>query len=166
MVNVFWTYYGKHSCQFNLWDNHGIDGPVCGGHTTRFDMITAPYCCPSFDRAFSALLEDLSLRGLLAETLVVVVGEFGRTPKINKTAGRDHWPNCYSAVLAGGGVQRGQVYGASDKYAACVACSPVSPDDFGATIFHAFGIPPETFVYETLGRPIPVSRGNPVTELF
>ena len=88
MVNVFWTYYGKDGCQFNLWDNHGIDGPVCGGYRTGFDMIRAPYCCPSFDRAFAALVQDLDLRGLLTETLVVVVGEFGRTPKINRTAGR------------------------------------------------------------------------------
>lgn len=166
MVNVFWTYYGKDGCQFNLWDNHGIDGPVCGGYRTGFEMIRAPYCCPSFDRAFSALLEDLDLRGLLKETLVVVVGEFGRTPKINRTAGRDHWPNCYSAVLAGGGIQGGQVYGSSDSHAAYVRESPVSPDDFGATVFHAFGISPETQVYDALGRPLPVSRGEPVTAIF
>ncbi len=166
MVNVFWTYYGKDGCQFNLWDNHGIDGPVCGGYRTGFDMIRAPYCCPSFDQAFSALIEDLDLRGLLRETLVVVVGEFGRTPKINKTAGRDHWPHCYSAVLAGGGVQGGQVYGSSDSHAAYVREAPVSPDDFGATIFHAFGVPPETLVYDALNRPLPVSRGKPVTAIF
>lgn len=166
MVNVFWTYYGKDGCQFNLWDNHGIDGPVCGGYRTGFDMIRAPYCCPSFDQAFSALLEDLDVRGLLRETLVVVVGEFGRTPKINKTAGRDHWPNCYSAVLAGGGVQGGQTYGKSDQHAAYVDEAPVSPDDFGATIFHAFGVPPETMVYDSLGQPLPVSRGKPVTTIF
>lgn len=166
MVNVFWTYYGKDGCQFNLWDNHGIDGPVCGGYRTGFDMIRAPYCCPSFDQAYSALLEDLDQRGLLEETLVVAVGEFGRTPKINKMAGRDHWPNCYSAVLAGGGVQGGRTWGSSDSHAAYVRDSPVSPDDFGATIFHAFGIPPETYVYDALNRPLPVSRGNPVTTLF
>ena len=166
MVNLFWTYYGKDGCQFNLWDNHGIDGPVCGGYRTGFDMIQAPYCCPSFDQAFSALIEDLDLRGLLKETLVVVVGEFGRTPKINKTAGRDHWPNCYSAVLAGGGVQGGQVYGSSDSHAAYVQDAPVSPDDFGATIFHAFGVPPETLIYDGLDRPLPVSRGKPVTAIF
>ena len=129
-------------------------------------MIQAPYCCPSFDRAFSALLEDLAERGLLDETLVVVVGEFGRTPKINKTAGRDHWPNCYSAVLAGGGVQGGQTYGRSDAHAAYVDESPITPDDFGATILHAFGVPPGTPVYDALGRPSPVSRGSPVTAVF
>ena len=166
MVNVFWTYYGPNGCQFNLWDNHGIDGPVCGGYSRGVDMIQAPYCCPAFDQAYTALLEDLVTRGLLDETLVVVIGEFGRTPKINKNAGRDHWPNCYSTVLAGGGVRGGQVYGASDRHAAYVKDSPVTPDDFGATIFHAFGVPPETLVYDHLDRPLPVSRGKPVTAIF
>lgn len=166
MVNVFWTYYGEDGCQFNLWDNHGIDGPVCGGYSRGVDMIKAPYCCPAFDLAYSALLEDLTDRGLLDETLVVVVGEFGRTPAINKQAGRDHWPHCYSALLAGGGVQGGQTYGASDRHAAYVSHSPVSPDDFGATIYHAFGVSPDTLVHDQIGRPIPISRGEPVTAIF
>ena len=166
MVNVFWTFYGKDGCQFNLWDNHGIDGPVCGGYSKGVDMIRAPYCCPSFDLAFSALLEDLKQRGMLDDTLVVVIGEFGRTPKINKTAGRDHWPNCYSAVLAGGGVKGGQVYGRSDKHAAYVADNPVTPDDFTATIYHAFGLPPGTPVHDPENRPIPISKGRPITAIF
>ena len=127
MVNVFWTFYGKDGCQFNLWDNHGSDKEVCGGYNKDFDMITAPYCCPAFDKAYSALLEDLSQRGLLEDTLVVVVGEFGRTPKINKNAGRDHWPHCYSTVLAGGGIKGGETYGASDRHAAYVDEKPVTP---------------------------------------
>jgi hypothetical protein len=166
MVNVFWTFYGKDGCQFNLWDNHGSDKEVCGGYNKGFDMITAPYCCPSFDKAYSALLDDLSQRGLLDDTLVVVIGEFGRTPKINKNAGRDHWPHCYSTVLAGGGVKGGQVYGESDKHAAFVTDKPVTPDDLGATIYHAFGIPPETHIYDQEDRPLPVTRGTPVTALF
>ncbi len=166
MVNVFWTFYGQDGCQFNLWDNHGSDKEVCGGYNKGFDMITAPYCCPSFDVAYSALLEDLSSRGLLDDTLVVVLGEFGRTPKINKNAGRDHWPNAYSIVLAGGGVQGGQIYGETDKHAAYVTDKPVSPDDLGATIYHAFGIPPETVLRDQLGRPILVTQGKPVTEIF
>ncbi|MEZ6046416.1 MAG: DUF1501 domain-containing protein [Planctomycetaceae bacterium] len=105
MVNVFWTFYGKDGCQFNLWDNHGSEGKVCGGANRGVDMLTHDYCCPSFDRAFSALLEDLDDRGLLDETLVVVTGEFGRTPRINKFAGRDHRGNCCPTVLAGGGIQ-------------------------------------------------------------
>ena len=119
-VNVFWTFYGEDGCQFNLWDNHGSDKPVCGGINNGLEMLTAPYCTPAFDKAYSALLEDLHLRGQLDETLVVVVGEFGRTPKINGKGGRDHWPNCYSAVLAGGGISGGQTYGKSDQHAAYV----------------------------------------------
>lgn len=166
MVNVFWTFYGKDGCQFNLWDNHGIDGPVCGGYRKGVDMIKAPYCCPSFDKAYSALLEDLEQRGMLDDTLVVVIGEFGRTPKINKNAGRDHWPNCYSAVLAGGGVKGGQIYGSSDKHAAYVVANPVTPDDFTATIYHAFGLPPETPIYDQQNRPIPLSKGRPISAIF
>jgi hypothetical protein len=166
MVNVFWTYYGKDGCQFNLWDNHGSDKPVCGGYNKGVDMIRGDYCCPAFDRAFSALLEDLSDRGLLDETLVVVTGEFGRTPKINKTAGRDHWGSCYSTVLAGGGVQGGQVFGASDPQGAYVKDSPVKPQDLGATMLHAFGFPPEAEVYAPTGRPVRSSRGMPLTSLF
>ncbi len=165
-INVFWTFYGKDGCQFNLWDNHGSDKEVCGGYNRGIDMITAPYCCPAFDKAYSALLEDLHQRGLLDETLVVVVGEFGRTPKINSRAGRDHWPNCYSAVLAGGGIRGGEIYGKSDSHAAYVEEKGVTPDDFGATILHAFGIRPETPIYDQQKRPIPVSRGNPVKALF
>jgi hypothetical protein len=166
MVNVFWTFYGEDGCQFNLWDNHGSDKPVCGGFNKGIDMLTAPYCCPAFDRAFSALLEDLSQRGLLDETLVVVAGEFGRTPKMNKNAGRDHWSSCYSTVLAGGGVQGGQIYGSSDSQAAYVRDSPVRPEDLGATVLHAFGISPETPIYDATRRPVRASKGQPVTELF
>lgn len=166
MVNVFWTFYGEDGCQFNLWDNHGSDKPVCGGYNKGVEMLTAPYCCPAFDRAFSALLEDLSQRGLLDETLVVVAGEFGRTPKMNKNAGRDHWAACYSTVLAGGGVQGGRIHGASDSQAAYVKDSPVRPEDLGATVLHAFGLSPETPVYDAARRPVRASKGQPVTALF
>ena len=167
MVNVFWTYYGPDGCQFNLWDNHGSDkDTVCGGPSKGVDMIKHDYCCPSFDRAFSALLEDLDQRGKLQETLVVVVGEFGRTPKINKNAGRDHWGACYSAVLAGAGVQGGAIYGESDKYTSSVKDSPVSPYDLHATILHAFGVAQSTTVVDKSGRPIPITDGTPVKALF
>jgi len=166
MVNIFWTFYGKDGCQFNLWDNHGSDKKVCGGASTGVDMLTHDYCCPSFDRAFSALLEDLQQRGLFDETLVVVIGEFGRTPKINKNSGRDHWGACYSAVLAGGGVQGGQVYGSSDNQAAYVKDSPVSPYDLHATILHAFGFGPETPIPDPADRPVRISDGSPVRALF
>jgi hypothetical protein len=166
MVNVFWTYYGQDGCQFNLWDNHGSEKDVCGGYNRGIDMIKGDYCCPAFDMAFSALLDDLHTRGILDDTLVVVTGEFGRTPKINKFAGRDHWGQCYSTVLAGGGIRGGQVYGASDKQAAYVKESPVRPEDIGATILHAFGFPPEAEIFDPAGRPVRSSKGQPVTSLF
>jgi hypothetical protein len=166
MTNVFWTYYGDDGCQFNLWDNHGSDKKVCGGYNKGVDMIRGKYCCPAFDRAFSALLEDLADRGMLDDTLVVATGEFGRTPKINKNAGRDHWGACYSTVVAGGGIRGGQIYGASDRHAAFVKNSPVAPEDLGATILHAFGFPPEAEVHEPTGRPVRSSKGRPVTALF
>lgn len=165
-VNVFWTYYGKDGCQFNLWDNHGSDKDVCGGHNRGVDMIRGKYCCPSFDKAFSALLDDLTDRGMLDDTLVVVTGEFGRTPKINKNAGRDHWCSCYSTVLAGGGVRGGSIYGASDGHAAYVKDSPVRPEDLGATILHSFGFAPESEIIDPTGRPVRSSSGQPVTALF
>ncbi|MBM80812.1 MAG: hypothetical protein CMJ78_09480 [Planctomycetaceae bacterium] len=165
-VNVFWTYYGKDGCQFNLWDNHGSDKEVCGGYNRGVDMIRGKYCCPAFDKAFSALLDDLTARGMLDDTLVVVTGEFGRTPKINKNAGRDHWCSCYSTVLAGGGVRGGSVYGSSDAHAAYVKDLPVLPEDINATTLHAFGFRPEVEIHEPTGRPVRSSKGKPLTELF
>lgn len=165
-VNVFWTYFGKDGCQFNLWDNHGSDKDVCGGYNRGVDMIRGDYCCPAFDKAFSALLDDLTDRGLLDDTLVVVTGEFGRTPKINQYAGRDHWAACYSSVIAGGGVRGGAIYGASDEHAAYVKESPVRPEDMGATILHAFGFSPDAEIRHPTGRPVRISKGHPVTQLF
>ncbi len=168
MVNVFWTYYGPDGCQFNLWDNHGTDGKtkVCGGINRGKDMLSHKYCLPSFDTAFSALLEDLEQRGLLNETLVTVIGEFGRTPTINKYTGRDHWGACYSAVLAGGGIQGGRIHGASDSQAAYVKDLPTSVYDFQATVLHGFGLKPEAAVPDGSGRPVRISDGQPVLELF
>lgn len=166
LVNVFWTFYGQDGCQFNLWDNHGSDKEVCGGANRGVDMLTHDYCCPSFDVAYSALLEDLQERGLLDDTLVVVVGEFGRTPKINKFTGRDHWGACYSSVLAGGGIQGGQVYGESDKYTSSVKDSPVTPYDLHATVLHAFGVRSGQTIPDRANRPIPVTDGQPVKALF
>ena len=167
-VNVFWTFFDTKGCQFNLWDNHGVASDVCGidGQLTGVQQLTHEYCTPSFDRSFSALLEDLSERGLLDETLVSVAGEFGRTPKINQWNGRDHWAHCYTQLLAGGGVRGGQVYGASDSQGAWVKDNPVTPDDFAATILHAFGLPPEAAVMHPTGRPVRITTGQPVTSLF
>jgi hypothetical protein len=121
---------------------------------------------PPVDRAFAALLEDLDERGLLGETLVVWTGEFGRTPKINANAGRDHWGNVYSTVLAGGGVRGGQVYGASDRNGAEPADRPVHVSAFIATIYEALGYSPDTVVYGMDGRPHQISEGRVLTELF
>lgn len=167
-VNAFWTFFDAKGCQFNLWDNHGVATDVCGidGQMTGVQQLTHAYCTPSFDRSFSALLEDLQERGLLDETLVSVAGEFGRTPRINATNGRDHWAHCYTQLLAGGGVRGGQVYGASDRQGAYVKDLPVSPDDYAATILHAFGLSAETMVEDQLGRPVRISSGSPITALF
>jgi uncharacterized protein (DUF1501 family) len=103
---------------------------------------------------------------MLEETLVAAYGEFGRTPKINAAAGRDHWGACQSAVLAGGGIRGGQVYGASDKHAAYPKQDPVSPEDMLATIYHALGLPPETEITDRLNRPMRISEGRPLARLF
>jgi hypothetical protein len=167
-VNVFWTFFDAKGCQFNLWDNHGVPSDVCGidGQLTGRQQLTHRYCTPSFDQSFSALLEDLADRGLLNDTLVSVGGEFGRTPRINATGGRDHWAHCYTQLLAGGGIQGGSVYGQSDSQGAYVLDSPVSPDDLAAIVLHAFGIPPETTIPDQSGRPVRVTTGTPVTGIF
>jgi hypothetical protein len=122
---------------------------------------------PQLDASLSSLIEDLAARGLLDETLVVVMGEFGRTPKVNKTAGRDHWSACYSLLFAGGGTKGGLVLGSSDKIAAYPADTPVTPLDIVATIYTALGVPPETELRDQLGRPLRlVSEGRVLTELL
>ena len=123
--------------------------------------------CPSFDQAIPVLLNDLEDRGLLESTLVVVTTEFGRTPRINDLAGRDHWPNAFSILMAGGGVRGGQVIGATDKHAAEVTDRPITPQDMTATILNRMGIDHKTVVHTPLGRPIHlVDDGRPVHELF
>ncbi len=115
---------------------------------------------PILDRAYSALLEDLTDRGLLDDTLVVWTGEFGRTPKLNGAGGRDHWGNVFSVALAGGGIRGGTVYGASDSIAGYPKDGRVLPEDLQATIFHSLGIPPESEIQDNLGRPLAISRGE------
>jgi hypothetical protein len=117
---------------------------------------------PQTDQAVSALLEDLESRGLLGETLVYWTGDFGRTPKINKDAGRDHWPPCQTILMAGGGVRGGQVYGASDPNGARPADRPALPDDVTATVLHALGLDPETTIRDQLNRPMPIASGRPL----
>ena len=118
--------------------------------------------CPSFDQAVPALLNDLDQRGLLDSTLVVVTTEFGRTPRINALAGRDHWPNAFSVVMAGAGIKGGQVVGATDKHGASVADRPISPEDLTATILHKLGIDPATVLKTPIGRPVQLADGGKV----
>src|SRR5262249_12850311 len=115
---------------------------------------------PPTDQGFSALLEDLTDRGLLDETLVVCMAEFGRTPRLNGAAGRDHWGPVFSVALAGGGIKGGQVHGASDKLGAYPKDGKVVPQDLTATVLHCLGYEPDTEIRDALGRPIPVSRGE------
>jgi hypothetical protein len=121
---------------------------------------------PNMDRGFSALLEDLSERGLLDETLVVCLSEFGRTPKINGKAGRDHWAACNTVVFAGGGIQGGQIHGASDRSAAYPSEHPVHPEDIAATIYHLLGIPAHTVLPTPEQRPVHLPGGEPIWKLL
>ncbi|HMC65924.1 MAG TPA: DUF1501 domain-containing protein [Gemmataceae bacterium] len=121
---------------------------------------------PPTDRGLSALLEDLQGRGLLEETLVVWMSEMGRTPRINREGGRDHWSFCYSILMAGGGVRGGQVYGSSDRTAAYPSTNPVGPADVAATIYQCLGIDPRAHVTDQQGRPLVISSGNPIRALL
>jgi hypothetical protein len=153
-VNFVAAFDGQTNGQDANWDSHEKLFP-------RHRQLIPPS-----DQAFSALIEDLEARGLLESTLVVAMGEFGRTPKMNGNAGRDHWPDCYPAVLAGGGVHGGAVYGASDKIGAYPARDPVTPGDVAATIFWRFGIDPTTEVRDQTDRPFRLAEGQPLTQLF
>lgn len=147
------------------WDMHGAEVQKCGIFSTS--TFGLGFALPRFDQAVAALLADLDARGMLESTLVVIVGEFGRTPKIasNPYPGRDHWPNCYSALLAGGPIRRGLVHGASDKVGAYVEHHPVTPEAFHATLFHALGIAHDTR-FGPDGFSQRISDGEPIQELF
>jgi hypothetical protein len=121
---------------------------------------------PPTDAAFSALIDDLHDRRLLDETLVIMMGEFGRTPKFNSAGGRDHWPHCFSAVLAGGGIRGGHVLGASDRNAAFPASDPVSPCDLIATLYDCLGIEPHTVMHDQQDRPYTLVDGTPLHHLM
>lgn len=136
------------------WDYHGFRGEDVVGRLNELLPIT--------DQTLSALIEDLRERGMLERTLVVWVGEFGRTPRISGNGGRDHWPQCYTAVLAGGGTKAGYVYGASDKIGAFPTEGKASPEDLAATMFAALGLDPGTEIRDALDRPLPISRGEPI----
>jgi hypothetical protein len=164
LVTVVWMYFMSNGRIANVWDTHG--GTPGLGNIDGFAMLRAQYCLPPLDRAYAALLEDLTERGMLEETLVVTMGEFGRTPRLNPTQGREHWGPCYSALLAGGGVRGGQVYGASDAAGAYPRDNPVSPEDLLATIYDALGIAGDAEIHDREGRPVRICDGRPVQALF
>ncbi len=141
------------------WDTHGFDN-------TRMFPIVDAYHFPMTEQTLPTLLVDLDERGMLDETLVVWMGEFGRTPKINKNKSRDHWPQCYSVLLAGGGVKRGYVYGASDRIGAYPAANAVRPDDLAATIYYLLGIHPSTEVMDTVKRPLTITDGHVISDVI
>ena len=130
-------------------------------HSQNFKQMKESLA-PTFDAAFAALIDDLAGRGMLAETLVLVNAEFGRTPAINKNAGRDHWPWVYSLVLAGAGIQAGTVYGASDHAAAYPTDKPHDPRDMAATVYHLLGVDPQTVIRDPSGRPQQLVIGKPI----
>jgi uncharacterized protein (DUF1501 family) len=162
LVTVFWPNDGIKNVSV-YWDTH-----------SRNFVDLKDRLMPVADRAFSALLDDLRERGMLDETLVVWTGEFGRTPKVGQrnsdagagADGRDHWPNCFTSVLAGGGVAGGQVYGASDRYAAYPSVNPTSPLDLTATIYELLGVPPQLELHDLEGRPHVICPGTPVQALM
>jgi hypothetical protein len=155
LVQVNWTRSAEDSNENPVWDTHSKNAER---------LKTA--LMPPMDLAYSALLEDLADRGLLDETLVVWMGEFGRTPKINPRGGRDHWGYVFSAALAGGGIQGGRVHGKSDPIAAHPQEGRVEPQDITATLFHCLGYRPDTLIHDALGRPLAISRGDVIAQLL
>jgi uncharacterized protein (DUF1501 family) len=137
------------------WDNHG------DVFRTLKDRLLPP-----LDQGVSALLDDLQLLGLLDETLVMMLGEFGRTPKINAGRGRDHWGPCFFGVFAGAGVRGGQVIGRSDDIGAYPVTAACSPNDVGATVYHLLGLPPDAEGRDRLNRPVRLNSGTVIEPLF
>lgn len=153
-VQVNWTRMPEETSSSPAWDTHQ--------HNAR----NLQRLMPVMDQAYSALLEDLQLRGLLDETLVVWIGEFGRTPRINASGGRDHWGHVFSGALAGGGVRGGQVLGSSDRIGGHPRDGRVLPQDLQATMFHCLGHDLHTEVHDTQGRPLAISRGTVLSSVF
>jgi uncharacterized protein (DUF1501 family) len=163
VVQVNWPAVANGNPTLDAFDTHAENfGPLKNLH------------CPKLDQGLPALLEDLDQRGMLKDTIVLAIGEFGRSPKmgvstsgnVNSARGRDHWPYCYTALMAGGGIQRGAVYGKSDKTGSSPAENPVHPTELLATVYHALGIDPHTLVNNHLGQPRELVQAAPVTALF
>lgn len=155
LVQVNWTRWPEDENVAPAWDTHAKN-------SERLKQALMP----PMDQAYSALLEDLQARGMLEDTLVVWIGEFGRSPKINAAGGRDHWGHVFSAALAGGGVQGGAVYGESDSQGGYPLSGRVEPQDLTATIFHCLGYAPETEIHDRLGRPLAISNGHPIRQIL
>lgn len=162
-VTVFWPNDGLTNVSV-YWDTH---------NRNFIDLKTR--LCPVTDQAFSALLDDLKQRGMLDETLIVWTGEMGRTPRVGQGVvggagagrdGRDHWPSCFTSVLAGGGIQGGVVHGSSDRFAAYPASLPTTPQDLAATIYHCLGVNPELQLHDSLGRPLTICDGTPINSIL
>lgn len=149
---------GGRSTENGGWDTHGFDN-------TRMFPIVEKRHLPITEQTLPTLLDDLDERGLLQDTLVIWMGEFGRTPKINANISRDHWPDCYTVLLAGGGVKGGYVYGASDAQAMYPDEHPVKPEDLAATIYHLMGINPDAEIFDRDNRPLIIS-GRPVLDVM
>jgi uncharacterized protein (DUF1501 family) len=141
-----------------------VDGYSWDSHLNSRDVKN--HLLPTFDQAYSALLADLDQRGLLSETLVVALGEMGRTPRATADWGRQHWSTLFSAAVAGAGIRGGSTYGASDAQATYPLERPTRPEDLTATIFSAFGIDPETRVQNSQGRPVPLVENGRVLDIF
>jgi uncharacterized protein (DUF1501 family) len=156
-VNMFDTVFNNIT-----WDCHADGGALA---TTLDDYKTT--LCPMFDRAYTALLEDLQQRGMLETTMVVAMGEFGRTPHMNSRGGRDHWPGVWSVLFAGGKVQGGQVIGSSDRFGAEPSDRPVTPAEIAASVYTGMGIDiQKTRIPGPENRPIPLVDAAPIEELF
>jgi hypothetical protein len=149
------------------WVRHD-NGPGLQGYDSHRDHLNwaRDELLPPTDRAVGALIGDLAERGLLEQTLVMVIGEFGRTPRFNVNGGRDHWPNCFSVMLAGGGLRGGQVVGASDRIGAYPTTPPVSPQDLIATLYDLLGIDPHATIYDLQRRPLALVEGTPLRSLY
>jgi uncharacterized protein (DUF1501 family) len=155
-VNMFDTVFNEVT-----WDCHADGGALA----TRLDDYRDTLC-PMFDLAYTALLEDLCQRGLLETTLVLAMGEFGRTPQLNPRGGRDHWPGVWSVLFAGAGVRGGQVVGSSDRTASEPRDRPVTPAEVAATVYKGLGLEPSATLPGPDGRPLPLADARPVHELF
>jgi uncharacterized protein (DUF1501 family) len=148
-----------------FWDEFGLAGSAWDTHWNHYPRMRKELC-PGLDQAWYGLITDLDQRGMLDDTLVVCTSEHGRTPQINSAqgGGRDHWSRVYSSMMAGAGVPRGKIVGASDKQGGDVADLPISPKDLLATMYHLLGIDHHQMVHDSLGRPLPLVDGQVITE--